>query len=169
MERRRPMKFCPLHYVVLVYKTAKFHWNRFTNDFSSTPQHWRLGCPFFFRFVPWKIWQITIVDRFGRVIHQNACFGARKCLLGFTKIQISVFTPKIPQNPQFLVLPMHFLWKTKILITFQPLNAEQSNFTSLIHCINTTIVRYRKIEFRNPRWPTAPFWIFKILLKFEYL
>ena len=33
------------------------------------------------------------VDRFWRVIRQNACFGTRSCLLGIRKINISVFTP----------------------------------------------------------------------------
>ena len=41
------------------------------------------------------------VDRFGRVIRQNACFGPRMCLLGFRKINFIFFTPKIPQNPNF--------------------------------------------------------------------
>ena len=119
-------------------------------------------------FFHWSSPQATIVDRFGRVIRQNACLDASRCLFGFTKIQSSVFTPQIPKNA-ILVPPMHFLWKTKILITFQSLITEQSNFTSLIPCIYSTIIHCQKIEFQNPRWPTAPFWIFKILLKFEYL
>ena len=41
------------------------------------------------------------VGRFWRVIRQNACFGTRRCLLGFRKINISVFTPKIAKNPNF--------------------------------------------------------------------
>ena len=174
-KRLRPMKFWPLHYVLFLYKTAKFHWNRFTNDCSSTPQHWRLGCPFFFFFFfrfffcflknltnhnCWPIWASNTSKR---------VFWCKEVPFGVTKDTNFSFDPQNPQKPQFLVLPMHFLWETKISITFQPLIAKKSNFTSLIPCICSTIVHYQKIEFRNPRWPTAPFWIFKSLLKFEYL
>ena len=38
------------------------------------------------------------VGRFWRLIRQNACFGTRRCLLGFRKINISVFTIKIAKN-----------------------------------------------------------------------
>jgi hypothetical protein len=40
--------------------------------------------------------------------------------LGFRNINFIVFTPKIPQNPNFWAISMHFLWKTKMLITFEP-------------------------------------------------
>jgi hypothetical protein len=70
-------------------------------------------------FFHWSSPQATIVDRFWRVIRQNACVCTRMCLFWFRKVQISVFTPQIPQNPNFLVLSMRFLWKTKILITSQ--------------------------------------------------
>ena len=60
------------------------------------------------------------VGRFWRVIRQNACFGTRRCLLGFMEINISVFTPRIAKNPNFGALLMHFLWKTKMPITFEP-------------------------------------------------
>ena len=76
------------------------------------------------------------------------------------------FWPLILPKPQFLVLPMHFLWKTKILISFQPLITEQTNFTSLIVCICATIMLSQKLEFQNPRWPLAPFWIFLKFTKF---
>ena len=39
------------------------------------------------------------VDRFGRVIRQNACFGPRMCLSGSKKINILVSTPKISKKP----------------------------------------------------------------------
>ena len=81
--------------------------------------HFKFKFMNYFRFFHWNSPQATIVDRFWRVIRQNAWFDATRCLLGFTKIQISVFTTKIPQNPNFLVLSMRFLWKTKILITYQ--------------------------------------------------
>ena len=60
------------------------------------------------------------VGQFWRVIRQNACFAPRRCLLGFRKIKISVSTPKIAKNPNFGALSMHLLWKTKMLITFEP-------------------------------------------------
>ena len=41
------------------------------------------------------------VGRFWRVIRQNACFGTRRCPLGFRKIKISVCTPKIAKTPIF--------------------------------------------------------------------
>ena len=41
------------------------------------------------------------VGRFWRVIRQNACFGTRRCPLGFRKINISAFTPKIAKKTQF--------------------------------------------------------------------
>jgi hypothetical protein len=52
-------------------------------------------------FFHWSSPQATIVDRFGRVIRQNACLDASRCLFGFTKIQSSVFTPQIPKNAIF--------------------------------------------------------------------
>ena len=63
---------------------------------------------------------VNPVDRFGRAICQNACFGTMRCLLGFRKINVSVFTHKIAKNPNFGTLSMHFLWKTKMIITFEP-------------------------------------------------
>ena len=47
-KRPRPMKFCTLHYVAIIYQTAKFHWNRFTNDLPSIPQHWWVQMSLFF-------------------------------------------------------------------------------------------------------------------------
>jgi hypothetical protein len=67
---------------------------------------------FFFFFVSRDRALVKPVSRFWRVIRQNACFGPRRCLLGFRKIKISVFTPKIAKNPNFGALSMHFLWKT---------------------------------------------------------
>ena len=61
---------------------------------------------------------IKRVERFGRVIHQNTCFGLRIVPLGFRKINLKIFTPKMPQNRNFGALSMHFLWKTKMSITF---------------------------------------------------
>ena len=52
------------------------------------------------------------VGRLCRVIRQNACFGTRRCLVGFRKIKISVLTPKIDKTPNFGALTMHFQWKT---------------------------------------------------------
>ena len=64
-------------------------------------------------FVPRDSALVKPVHRFWRVIHQNACFGTwSSCLLGFKKIKISVFTPKIAKNPNFGALSMHFLRKT---------------------------------------------------------
>ena len=71
-------------------------------------------------YVPRESALVKPVGRFWRVIRQNACFGTRRCLFGFRKINISVFTPKIAKNPNFGALSMHFLWKTKMLITFEP-------------------------------------------------
>ena len=45
---------------------------------------------------------VKTVDRFWRVIRQNACFGTRRCPLGFRKINISVFTPKIAKKKPIL-------------------------------------------------------------------
>jgi hypothetical protein len=74
----------------------------------------------FFFFVSRDRALVTPVGRFGRVIRQNAWFGPRMCLLGFRKENFIVFTPKIPQNPTFWPRSMHFLWKTKMLITLEP-------------------------------------------------
>ena len=71
-------------------------------------------------YVPRESALVKPVDRFGRVIRQNACFGSRTCLPVFRNIHISVFTPKIAKNPNLGALSMHFLWKTKMLITFEP-------------------------------------------------
>ena len=60
------------------------------------------------------------VGRLWRVIRESACFGTRRCPLGFRKINISVFTPKFAKNPNFGALSMHFLWKTKMPIPFEP-------------------------------------------------
>ena len=60
------------------------------------------------------------LDRFSRGIRQKTCFCARKALLGSREIKFQTFTPKIPQNPIFGVPVMHFLWESKMSITFEP-------------------------------------------------
>ena len=53
-------------------------------------------------FVPRDRALVKPVGQFWRVIRQNACFATVMCLLGFRRIKISVFTPKINcQKPQF--------------------------------------------------------------------
>ena len=52
-------------------------------------------------FVPLDSTLVKPVDRFLRVIRQNACFGTRMCLWGFRKINNSVFTPKIAKTQKF--------------------------------------------------------------------
>ena len=66
-------------------------------------------------FVPRDSALVKRVDRFWQMIRQNACFGTGSCLLGFRKINVSVFTPKIAKNPICWTLSMHFLRKTKML------------------------------------------------------
>ena len=70
-------------------------------------------------YVPWDRALVKPVGRFWRVIRQNVWFGTRRCTFGFRKINISVFTPKIVKNPNFGALSNNFLWKTKMLITFE--------------------------------------------------
>jgi len=47
------------------------------------------------------------------VWHKEVHFGSRK-------VNISVFTPKIARKPNFEAFSMHFLWKTEMLIAFEP-------------------------------------------------
>jgi len=79
-----------------------------------------LACLFMFFFVSRDRVLVKRVDRFSPKMAQKTRNGVHMCLLGFRKINFIVFTPKIPKNPYFWALSMHFLWKTKMLITFEP-------------------------------------------------
>ena len=61
------------------------------------------------------------VGRFWRTIHQNACFGTkREGPFGVQKDRDFSVHPENRQKPNFGALSMHFLRKTKMLITFEP-------------------------------------------------
>jgi len=97
------------------------------------------------------------VGRFWRVIRQNACFGPRRCLLGFRKINIPVFTPKIAKNPNFGALSMHFLWKNKNTNNYWTVSPIITKFgmQSLMRTPKSAVCsKIKKIE--NPRWPPTP-------------
>ena len=81
-------------------------------------------------------------------------FWHKKVLFGFRKINISVFTPKIAKNPNFGALSTHFLWKTKMLITFEA----KSDHYEIWHAESKTNPQkcsMLKNNVENARWPQA--------------
>ena len=61
------------------------------------------------------------VDRFGRVIRQNACLEPMRCISWSRKKKFNKnsFHPNIIRSPKFCAISMNFLQKTKLQIVFE--------------------------------------------------